>query len=143
MTEQQQNILSLFNTKDPVNMEIAEETAISTGNGVWFSNWINKLLLKIYRAIVKVDFLSKHREYYTDRITIKISHKLKIYTTISRFEFSEILLKIYIHGLRREPDSSIIVSYRAATVHFGFGALLDKNKCFLNKMKELNVEVFK
>ena len=44
MTEQQQNILSLFNTKDPVNMEIAEETAISTGNGVWFSNWIDDKL---------------------------------------------------------------------------------------------------
>lgn len=41
MTTEQQNIISLFNTKDPVNMEIAEETAISTANGVWFSNWIN------------------------------------------------------------------------------------------------------
>ena len=46
MTTEQQNIISLFNTKDPVNMEIAEETAIATGNGVWFSNWINDKIIE-------------------------------------------------------------------------------------------------
>ena len=47
MTEQQQAILSLFNTKDAANMEIAESIAISTGLGKWFCRHINKLIAKI------------------------------------------------------------------------------------------------
>lgn len=53
MTEQQQNILALFNTKDPVNMEIAEETAIATGNGIWFSNWIDEYIKSVREILDK------------------------------------------------------------------------------------------
>jgi hypothetical protein len=52
MTTEQQNIINLFNSPDPVNMEIAEEIAISTGNGVWFSNWIDEQVRKI-KVILK------------------------------------------------------------------------------------------
>jgi hypothetical protein len=47
MTEQQQAIIALFNTKDAANMEIAQECAISTGLGRWFNRYINKLIAKI------------------------------------------------------------------------------------------------
>jgi hypothetical protein len=47
MTEQQQNILELFNSSDPVNKELAEQIAISTGNGVWFNEWIDEQVRKI------------------------------------------------------------------------------------------------
>ena len=64
MTEQQQNILALFNTKDPVNMEIAEETAISTGNGVWFSNWIDEQINKIITILEKYCYPTFPKDIY-------------------------------------------------------------------------------
>mgnify|MGYP003414696021 CR=1 FL=1 len=54
MTEQQQAIIALFNTKDAANMEIAQECAISTGLGRWFNRYINKLIAKI-SIVLKAD----------------------------------------------------------------------------------------
>lgn len=77
MTEQQQNIVSLFNTKDRVNMEIAEETAIATGNGVWFSNWIDNKIEEVKSIISR----NLELEYLDYQINFDILHAImtKIY----------------------------------------------------------------
>ena len=54
MTEQQQAIIALFNTKDAANMEIAQECAISTGLGRWFCRYIDKLIAEI-SIVLKAD----------------------------------------------------------------------------------------
>jgi hypothetical protein len=60
-TLERQNILLLFNTKDPVNMEMAETIAISTGNGQWFNEYIDTF----------AENLSKTLENYVQYLSIE------------------------------------------------------------------------
>jgi hypothetical protein len=52
-TLERQNILLLFNTKDPVNMEMAETIAISTGNGQWFNEYIDTFAENLSKTLEK------------------------------------------------------------------------------------------
>jgi hypothetical protein len=58
MNIERQNIISLLQTADAANIEIAEETAISTGNGKWFCRYINKLLVKIKKILIRTNIES-------------------------------------------------------------------------------------
>jgi len=67
MTEQQQAIIALFNTKDAANIEIAQECAISTGLGRWFSRYINKLIAKISIILEQNNInVSVYTDYYSE-----------------------------------------------------------------------------
>ena len=67
MTEQQQAIIALFNTKDAANMEIAQECAISTGLGRWFNRYINKLIAKISIILEQNNIsTSVYTDYYSE-----------------------------------------------------------------------------
>lgn len=81
ITLEQQNILSLFNTKDPVNMEMAETIAISTGNGQWFNEYIDAF----------AESLSKVLEKYFYYLSIYYSIKRGLLTCIE-----------YLHDLKSE-----------------------------------------
>jgi hypothetical protein len=61
MTKQQQNILELFNSADPVNKELAKQIAISSGNEVWFRE---EILDKI--ALIKKIINSYCKTYIDD-----------------------------------------------------------------------------
>jgi hypothetical protein len=67
MTEQQQNIVALFNTKDAANIEIAETIAISTGLGRWFNRYINKLIAKIGIILERNNITTNvYTDYYSE-----------------------------------------------------------------------------
>ena len=93
---EQQNILSLFNTKDPINMEIAEETAIATGNGVWFSNWIDNLIYELYNFLKKgyTGFIS---DFYSDDVNLHFG-EIKEFHIKNDFHIRLFLLNIILSG---------------------------------------------
>lgn len=97
MTEQQQAIIALFNTKDAANMEIAQECAISAGLGRWFNRYVNKLIAKISIVLEKNNInVSVYTDYYSDIIERKVDK-----------EFRKILasaLAIFVFNLHKARD---------------------------------------
>lgn len=65
MTIEQQNIIKLLKSADLTSIEIAEQTAIATGNGKWFCRYINKYIVKILQ-IIKHSDLYVYGEYFDD-----------------------------------------------------------------------------
>lgn len=63
MILEQQNILLLFNTKDSVNMEMAETIAISTGNGRWFNEYIETLVTSISKVLEEYSYYLGIHQY--------------------------------------------------------------------------------
>jgi hypothetical protein len=59
-------------------MKIAEEIAISTGNGVWFSNWIDEqidVIKKIYIKHYNRKLSDKECKDLSERISVDINIK--------------------------------------------------------------------
>jgi hypothetical protein len=89
---EQQNILLLFNTKDPVNMEMAETIAISTGNGQWFNEYIDAFAENLSKI------LEKYTQYLSINHTIwegfvNIGHALDLENKYKTVAYALILFK--------------------------------------------------
>jgi hypothetical protein len=67
MTIEQENIRELFNSQDVINRELAEELAIATGNGQWFSEMIDYYISKIKAVIKKYCEIS----VFNNKVTLK------------------------------------------------------------------------
>lgn len=75
MTDEQQSIIALFNTKQLYNIEIAQECAISTGNAKWFYRYINKIIVTIIRKLREHDAFDICVYYGENSSAIIISEK--------------------------------------------------------------------